>query len=191
MTSAAKQKQPLPGEGAVAAYDLSVAERGENRERRLALALRDNRARAWHDRLPELLGVELDATAFRRSVEVEDFEAVVRERRHDFGGVSRRRWTVDLKTEALAALGRFCAIREPVVLLAIEPAEFFAVALPDAAFLRQPESLVSEVPFLAVLALSGSGGLIFEWAWTDPTEGDWGELATWGGFEPAASTAPL
>jgi hypothetical protein len=167
-----------------------VAERRESRGRRLAVAVRDNRARAWHDRLPELLGFELDATAFRRSAEVEDFEAVVRERRHDFAGVSRRRWTVDLKAEALAALRRFCAIREPVVLLGIEPAEFFAVALPDAAFLRQPESLVSDVPFLALVAQSGSGGVIFEWAWTDPTEGDWGELASWGGFEAAVSSLP-
>ncbi len=116
---------------------------------------------------------------------------MVRERRHDFGNVSRRRWTIDLKAEALATLGRFCAVREPVVLLGIEPADFFAVALPDAAFLRRPESLVSEVPYLAVLAQSGSAGLIFEWAWTDPTEGDWGELATWGGFESAASAVRL
>lgn len=53
------------------------------------------------------------------------------------------------------------------------------------------QSRVTEVPYLAVLAQSGSGGLIFEWAWTDPREGDWGELATWGGFESAASTVPL
>lgn len=115
---------------------------------------------------------------------------MVKERRHDFSGVSRRRWTVDLKPEALATLRLFAAIREPVVLLGIQPSDFFAVALPDATFLGQPELLVSEVPFLAVVAQSGAAGLIFEWAWTDPMEGEWGELATWGDFELAALPLP-
>ncbi len=87
------------------------------------------------------------------------------------------------RPKPLASLRRFRSVHEPVVLLGIEPAEFFAVALANASLLRQPEALVDAVPFFAVVAESGTGGLIFEWSWTDPAEGEWGELATWGSFE--------
>lgn len=148
------------------------------------MAVRDNRARVWHERLPALLALEVEPNSFRRSAQAAGIEALVSERRKDFYGVSRRRWTVDLKTEAVANLRRFSVVHEPVVLMGIEPAEFFALALPNARFLRQPEALVDAVPYFAVVAQSGNGGLIFEWSWTDPAEGEWGELATWGSFEP-------
>jgi hypothetical protein len=83
-----------------------VAEGEDDRRRRLSLAVRDNRARIRHERLPALLALQVEPDSFRRSAEVADIEALVAERRKDFYGVSRRRWTVDLKTEALATLRR-------------------------------------------------------------------------------------
>jgi hypothetical protein len=76
----------------------------------------------------------------------------------------------------------FSTIHQPVVLLSIEPQEFFAVALPHTAFLQQPDALVDAVGCFAVVAERDNSGLIFQWAWTDPQDGDWGELATWGDF---------
>jgi hypothetical protein len=114
---------------------------------------------------------------------VADVEALVAERRTDFHGVSRRRWTIDLEAEAMATLRRFSAVDQPVVLIGVEPLEFFAVALSNTSFLQQPEALVDAVPYFAVVAESGNGGLISERAWTDAVEGEWSELATWGSFE--------
>ena len=69
----------------------------------------------------------------------------------------------DLELEALANSAAVAAVREPVVLLGIEPSDFFAVALPDVTFLRQPELLVGEVPYLAVLTQSGTDGSSSSW----------------------------
>jgi hypothetical protein len=153
-----------------------------NRHERLALAVRDNRARVWHSRLPALLALEIQPSSFRRSADVAHIEALVAERQKDFHSVSRRRWTTDLKADALASLRGFSAVHQPVVLLSTKPCEFFAVALPNAAFLHQPEALVEAVGYFAVVSESDRGGLLFAWGWTDPQEGDWGELATWGSF---------
>jgi hypothetical protein len=112
-----------------------------------------------------------------------DIEALVTGRRIDFHAVSRRRWTIDLEAEAITTLRRFSAVDQPVVLVGVEPGEFFAVALSNACFLEQSEALVEAVPYFAVVAESGNGGLIFERSWTDPGEGEWSELATWGIFE--------
>ncbi|MET0683963.1 MAG: hypothetical protein ABW060_01550 [Solirubrobacteraceae bacterium] len=153
-----------------------------DQQERLTLAVRDNRARVWQDRLPTLLAREIAPMSFRRSAEVADVEQLVAERQRDFRTVSRRRWTTDLKTEALTTLRRFSTVDRPVVLLSVEPQEFFAVALPDAAFLQKPDALVDVVGCFAVVAEHENSGLLFEWGWTDAREGDWGELATWGDF---------
>jgi hypothetical protein len=160
-----------------------VAESRDHRQQRLSLAVRDNRARIWHARLPTLLALEIEPSSFRHSAEVAAVERLVAERRTDFHGVSRRRWTIDLEAEAMATLRRFSAVDQPVVLIGLEPGEFFAVALSNTSFLQQAEALVDAVPYFAVVAESGNGGLIFERSWTDPAEGQWSELATWGSFE--------
>ena len=155
----------------------------DDRQQRLSVAVRDNRARVWHDRIQALLALQIEPSSFRRSAEVAALEALVVERRKDFYGVSRRRWTIDLQAEAITTLCRFSAVDQPVVLMGVEPSEFFAVALTNAGFLQQPEALVDAVPYFAVVAECGNGGLIFEKSWTDPGEGVWSELATWGSFE--------
>ena len=155
----------------------------DDRRQRLSVAVRDNRARVWHDRLRALPALELEPESCRRSAEVADLEALVAERRRDIHDVSRRRWTIDLQAEAVATLCRFSAVDEPVVLMGIEPCEFFAVALANTGFLERPGALVDAVPYFAVVAESGNGGLVFESSWTDPGEGEWSELATWGNFE--------
>ncbi|MDA0179396.1 hypothetical protein OJ997_03735 [Solirubrobacter phytolaccae] len=145
------------------------------RDERLERALRDNQARRVVPALPG--GVA------RSSEQVEHLERLVAEQRENFTSqVSRRRWTVDLREEALATLRRHAVIAEPVVLIGLEPHAFFALALPDAGFLQQPEALVDDVGYFAVVAESGAGLLIFEWYWNAPPEGQWGELATWGSF---------
>ena len=100
--------------------------------------------------------------------------------------MSRRRWTADLRHEAIAGLRRFSAVPGPVVLIGIDPGPFFAVTFSNAEFLRQPEGLIEAVGYFAIVAESGDGLLIFEWYWTAPYEGDWGELATWGSFQSLA-----
>lgn len=150
---------------------------------RLDDALRDNQARNRIRELRAILPFAIPEDAYRSSAQVVEQERLIAEQRHNFTGhVSRTRWTADMRPEAIATLQRYAVIAEPVVLIAIPPADFLALAFPDGSFLRDASALVATVPYFAVAAQESQGLLLFEWTWTAPPEGTWGELATFSTF---------
>jgi hypothetical protein len=93
-----------------------VSESGAERRERLYQLVRDNHARQWHERLPQLLKIEISPDSRLDSSDVADLERLVGEQCANFGwSVSRWRWTTDLLREALAKLRRFAAILGPVI----------------------------------------------------------------------------